>query len=235
MARGAYLAHLDGDDFWLPGKLELQADFMDRHPECSAIYTNARTVLPNDENQGLFNDARAGMYDLAALFRRGNFLNTSSMLLRRPLAQPVIDTKKPFIDFHIHLLLAQQGLLAQLDRVLVGYRVHAEGAMTRTSGDLVRELYWEAMLNVPPERLSRSDKAHGMADFLCRIFMTSRRMKRWELFRAWLPRIRRASPCSGLTTAALTLFALIRRIMSEGWDRIRRRFGCKVEHVLFRR
>ncbi len=40
-ASGAFIAHLDGDDAWFPGKLSAQLDFMRAHPECPAVYTNA--------------------------------------------------------------------------------------------------------------------------------------------------------------------------------------------------
>ena len=33
LARGKYIAQMDGDDYALPGKLQAQADFLDEHPE----------------------------------------------------------------------------------------------------------------------------------------------------------------------------------------------------------
>lgn len=38
LARGAYVAHLDGDDLALPGKLQAQADFLDEHPEVNIAW-----------------------------------------------------------------------------------------------------------------------------------------------------------------------------------------------------
>lgn len=235
LARGTYIAHLDGDDFWLQDKLRVQTEFMEHHPECAAVYANARTITPDGQEIGIFNDAGAGFHDLRSLFRNGNFLNTSSMLVRRELVRPILDIDRPFIDYRIHLLLAQQGLLAQLDRLLVGYRVHAIGAMTTISGDLVRELYWEAILSVPAHRLSRRERAHGMADYLRRVFMTSRRLGRWDLLRAWYPRILDASPSSAPVTIALALLSLARLTLFEIGARIRRSLGQEVARVLFRR
>jgi glycosyltransferase involved in cell wall biosynthesis len=38
LARGDYVAHVDGDDYALPGKLQVQADFLDRNPWCEIVW-----------------------------------------------------------------------------------------------------------------------------------------------------------------------------------------------------
>jgi glycosyltransferase involved in cell wall biosynthesis len=38
LARGQYIAQMDGDDYALPGKLQAQADFLDQHPECTFVW-----------------------------------------------------------------------------------------------------------------------------------------------------------------------------------------------------
>lgn len=37
-AVGEYIAHMDGDDYALPGKLKIQADFLDANPECNIAF-----------------------------------------------------------------------------------------------------------------------------------------------------------------------------------------------------
>jgi glycosyltransferase involved in cell wall biosynthesis len=44
IARGEWIAFLDGDDFWEPNYLEVQNEMIAAHPEASVIYGNARIV-----------------------------------------------------------------------------------------------------------------------------------------------------------------------------------------------
>jgi glycosyltransferase involved in cell wall biosynthesis len=46
-ARGKYVALLDADDVWLPGKLDVQVRLFEQHPDVGLVYTKALSV---DEN-----------------------------------------------------------------------------------------------------------------------------------------------------------------------------------------
>ncbi|HAS8533064.1 TPA: glycosyltransferase [Vibrio vulnificus] len=48
IATGNYVCHCDGDDYWLPGKLRVQADYLDMNPECNVVWT--RMKISYDDN-----------------------------------------------------------------------------------------------------------------------------------------------------------------------------------------
>ncbi len=44
MAKGEYIAHMDGDDYALPGKLQVQADFIDKTPDCNICFHRVKIL-----------------------------------------------------------------------------------------------------------------------------------------------------------------------------------------------
>ncbi|MBN1394463.1 MAG: glycosyltransferase [Pirellulales bacterium] len=49
MSKGKYLAYFDADDIMSPTKLEVQATYLDEHPEIDVVYTDMRVTQPNGD------------------------------------------------------------------------------------------------------------------------------------------------------------------------------------------
>ncbi|RUP26427.1 MAG: glycosyltransferase [Curvibacter sp.] len=121
-ATGNYIAHLDGDDYWLPEKLMRQLRALEASPLSVACYTNALVVDEANRFVGLFTNRQAGRLTFAYLAERGNFLNFSSTLYRAQVKELILAQNQPMIDYEIHLLMANQADLCFLNEPLVCYR-----------------------------------------------------------------------------------------------------------------
>jgi len=168
-AQGDFIAHLDGDDHWLPGKLIAQLNFMAAHPDCVACYTNAVAVSDLRRLVGGFTSKVPETFDRAFLLRKGNFLNHSSLLYRASAKQEITQIAGPFIDYRIHLNLGKRGLLGFVDEALVVYRCGSAHSMVRTAPDNVMLLYLEALMEVQDERSLAFPLRAACLDFWCRI------------------------------------------------------------------
>lgn len=88
MARGRYIAFLDSDDLWLPGKLALQIPYMDTHPGYAFTCTDAE-VFPTTNLLGRRNRIslmrRRSIRDLMC----GNFVQTLTVVVRRDCLEAV--------------------------------------------------------------------------------------------------------------------------------------------------
>lgn len=221
-ADGDFVARTDGDDYWLPGKLQRQLEYLHANPDCAAVYTNAITVDGDGRRIGMFNDVGDARLDLAGMLRRGNFLNNSSVLFRAAGRQAWLDVDAPQIDYRVHLWHARHGWLGHIGEPLTAYRVNAVGSAVANMNDRVRDLYWEAIQSVPRDRVSDDDYAQGIADFLRRVFFRAVRARRWTLLHDWRARVHAASPYGALRTDAMVLTSIARIAAKEFAGHFRR-------------
>jgi glycosyltransferase involved in cell wall biosynthesis len=124
--RGQYVAVLEGDDYWTcPQKLQIQADFLDEHPDYSICFHKVEVV---DERSGAGSVAAANMIwpsnvkpttsikDLAA----GYYMPTGSLMFRNVLTDglPGWIYQAQWSDWPLCLAIAEHGLIGFLDRVM---------------------------------------------------------------------------------------------------------------------
>lgn len=147
-AKGEFIAHLDGDDFWLPGKLVAQLAVLREQPDLAACYTNALVVEDDLSLRMLFTAVGQSRFDLAFMLAGGNFLNHSSMVYRSQFKGVLLGFEGPFIDYKMHLHLACKGDLYMLPGAFVGYRWATPQSMVQRSPNKVQQWYWEAMVSV---------------------------------------------------------------------------------------
>jgi glycosyltransferase involved in cell wall biosynthesis len=202
-----FIAHLDGDDFWLPGKLRKQIAFLRQNPHCTAVYSNAIVINNDNELVGVFNNHLASTYDLIGLVIKGNFLNHSSLIYRMEFKGEILSIQDEFIDYRMLLRLAKNGNIGYLNQALVGYRLSSTTSMIANIPNKVRKLYWEAILDISTTNSIRSiPLAKGIAVFWGSMLrFTIQRFNFREAIR-WSAKICRESPVSPRVVFALMLF-----------------------------
>lgn len=234
-AEGNFIARVDGDDYWLPGKLARQLAYLQTHPDCAAIYTNAITVDEHGQPIGLFNDVGDLRFDLAALLRRGNFLNNSSVLFPASGRQAWLSVDEPQIDYRVHLWHARHGFLAQVGEPLAAYRVSSAGSMVAHANEHVRKMYWEAITSVPRELVTDEDFAQGTTDFLRRVTLRALRTRHLGMLHEWAPRVFAASPYGMIRTTLLVARSIFRITFKELVGRFHKDTAGHRLKVLYRR
>ncbi|WP_018175558.1 glycosyltransferase [Thioalkalivibrio sp. AKL8] len=148
-AGGDYIAFIDSDDVWLPGKVAAQVDYMDRHPGIGMTFTAWATWKPDPSGTFLKPDAAKGAYPMTPdgkslvdrgsgwLYNRllfGSLPHTITVMMRRDLVERVgqfdPDLKRGQ-DYDYWLRASRLTEIHQLNLVTALYRLHGEGCITK--------------------------------------------------------------------------------------------------------
>jgi glycosyltransferase involved in cell wall biosynthesis len=135
-ACGEYVAHVDGDDYALPGKLQAQADALDQDPDCMAVW---HRVDYFDDRGGFCSGLTAdlssfkhGRVNFNDALRLG-FIGVYSSLMYRRSARSPADPSRQLLDLHLTWDLLSKGHARVLDQVLGRYRIASSGSLTQAS------------------------------------------------------------------------------------------------------
>ena len=202
-ARGDFIAHLDGDDFWQPGKLRAQLNFLLINQECSACYSNAWVVSDDLSPLGVFNNKLPNQFELKFLLRKGNFLNHSSLIYRAEHKDCVLDCPAIFIDYSIHIRLAMRGMLGYINAPYVTYRHASSQSMVKRSNQMVRILYLDAVVDAFNKNDLDDVYDEAMEDFVARVVKDGVSMGSISFLFFWFKKL-----CQDMKRARTKIFAL---------------------------
>ena len=127
--RGQYIAHLDGDDYWVdPRKLQKQVDFLDANPRYALCFHAVASITESEAMRYAYPPRRRRFYTLEDLLQT-NFIPHLSVVVRNHLVTefPEWFSRIPVADYPFHIMLAQHGNIGYLDEVMGVYRVHGAG------------------------------------------------------------------------------------------------------------
>lgn len=131
IARSEYIAFLDADDVWLPGKLRTQLDYFAAHSDIDVVYGNwlrwhasePRPAAP-PEDEGIDEDASGWIYTGMLL---DSMIHSITALVRRNVIDAVggfDESLRTGEDYDFWLRVTRRHRVVKLKRALALYRIH---------------------------------------------------------------------------------------------------------------
>ncbi|WP_078211230.1 glycosyltransferase [Flavobacterium sp. LM5] len=124
VAKGEYIARMDGDDISLPERFAKQVAFLDSNPDVVLCGSNFR-IIETEKIISLPEDNEAIKLGLL----KGNCIAHPSVMIRHSVLQENVITydsnKEPAEDYDLWVRLLQFGKLHNIQDNLLKYRVHA--------------------------------------------------------------------------------------------------------------
>lgn len=137
LARGEYVAHCDGDDIWLPGKLTYQVSLLDQNPHASQCWGCAYLIDDESRRIGIFPSRTARLLNPKLITAKDIAMSYalvgqhSTQMYRREFKFD-FDVTKPVLDFWIAFNMALNGPAIYSKKFLGGYRMTSMPSMTRS-------------------------------------------------------------------------------------------------------
>jgi glycosyltransferase involved in cell wall biosynthesis len=131
-ASGKYVAHFDGDDIMMPGKLQAQVDVLDGDPYCNIVFHRARYFSDDGtyvaETGCLSGEGESTLISREELARWGTIAVHSSYMYRRN-TRTTREYSQDFMEwFFAFESIVINGHAAYIDKVLVAYRCNVLGS-----------------------------------------------------------------------------------------------------------
>ena len=122
-AKGKYIAHLDGDDLALPGKLQKQFDILEKNLDCSICVHNMNAVdknsIPMKVEFTVFDEKKYSLIDMYLI--NPFFIHSSKMFVNK-IDEYIDQLNENALDIEIHIEQAKQGNIYFLEECLGSYR-----------------------------------------------------------------------------------------------------------------
>lgn len=135
-AKGDYVCHMDGDDFWLPGKIAYQTQLLDENPKISQCWTCAELVDDNGKKIGIFPSHLAKIFNPKKITTRDIALSYalvghhSTQMYRREARRSEM-LGEQFLDYWVAFTNSLSGDGFYSKKILSAYRMGNIDSITR--------------------------------------------------------------------------------------------------------
>ena len=187
LAKGKYIARMDGDDISLPNRFEKQIDYFNHYPEAMLI----SCWTQNFGDSFLCGKLKENSEELKVrMLIRPVFAHPGFMMRRELIDNGCYydETFRTAQDYEFASRVAQKNEIGMVQEILLCYRVHKKQVSNRSGGqqftnaDRVRERLWEQVgVEVSPEERKtiqnwvKEERADSimeyvyMNDFICKV------------------------------------------------------------------
>jgi glycosyltransferase involved in cell wall biosynthesis len=153
-AAGEYIAQMDGDDFMLPGKLKLQAEALDRNPDCAICVHAMKEFDQQSLRYRKFKPIKVPeKSDAAFLLMNLPFFPHSSKMFRTIYQNDLKLPAGEFLDCYLHIHHALKGKILYLKNVLGVYRFGVGLSTAKNNGNSDYAIFKTKMLKLAIEAI----------------------------------------------------------------------------------
>jgi glycosyltransferase involved in cell wall biosynthesis len=150
LAKGEYVAHCDGDDYFLPSKLSTQAGFLDDNPTC--MMAAHRVKVLDGETFSAQTQNNPDFIDIDYLLLNHPCFMNSSMMYRKSAADFISTIDHNVLDFFIYINFVLQGRIGFINESLGVYRRGVGISVSLRLMDLIQEAIDFAECNLGPNK-----------------------------------------------------------------------------------
>jgi glycosyltransferase involved in cell wall biosynthesis len=170
MARGDYVACISTDDEWLPEKLEVQVEQMERlSDDVAAVYSDAYLIdesgaalagMSIERNRPFSHPPEGDIFDELLV---GNFIPALTTLVRRHcfLAVGGYDESLVYEDWDMWLRLSRRYQFAFTPQVTARYRI-TNTSLIHVLHDARRDEFFDSSLRLVAKHLDAGERARGL-------------------------------------------------------------------------
>jgi glycosyltransferase involved in cell wall biosynthesis len=129
VSKGEYIARQDADDISLPDRLEKQVEFLENKKDYLLVGSYSYLINENSEHIGIYKLPLTDTEIRWAILFRNPFGHSTVMMRSDILRKERIkynESIKTAQDFELWSRIAKLGKMANIDKTLVKYRIHAD-------------------------------------------------------------------------------------------------------------